>query len=253
MIFIETEGSLRVVTIVSPPFVQKSSQGRIEGFCVDLMNEITAITGNKYNFFLSPNGYGSHINGKWNGMIGEVIKKNADLAITDLTITEKRKEVVEFTESFFEVGVSAIMKKSVADVIESWADLANQTKVIYGTIKGGSTRQFFQTSTDPIVQTMNNYMNSNPDFFVRSVSEGITRVSQGNYVFIGESAAIDYVTSRRCDLTHMKSGWIYDRDYGIAMQKNSPYINSFNTAINQLKVNGKIEELKQKWWKSQCS
>jgi len=160
--------------------------------------------------------------------------------------------VIDFTEPILEVGISAIMKNNISDQIKTWAELANQTDIMYGTIDGGSTKLFFQTSTDPIAQNMKNYMNSHPDSYVRSKSEAIARVSQGNYVFIGESAALEYMTGKRCDLSLIKSGWIYDRDYGIAMQKDSPYIQLFNIAIKLLKANGKIHELKQKWWKSQC-
>lgn len=41
---------------------------------------------------------------KWNGMIGELIRKEADLAVSSLTITAKRSKVVDFTYPFVEAA-----------------------------------------------------------------------------------------------------------------------------------------------------
>ncbi len=47
-------------------------------------------------------------------------------------------------------------------------------------------------------------MESNtPDTFVRSYEEGVERVLNGSYAFLGESTMLDYLVQRNCNLTQI--------------------------------------------------
>lgn len=244
-----SEGALRAVTVLSSPYTQMSD-GKLDGFCIDLLNEITAITGDSYTIYLTHR-YGTKKFGKWNGMIGDVLNKKADLAIADITITEDRKKVVDFTTSFLKVGLTAIMKKSLAEKIQSWEDLLNQTEIKLGTIKSGSTYQFFSKSNNPLVQALYRSMSSRPEY-LRGHYQVAERVNKGDYVFVGESASLEYITSQNCDLTLLQDEWLTEKEYAFAMAKGSPNLSSFNLAISQLKANATIDQLKNKWWKNLC-
>ena len=50
-------------------------------------------------------------NGEWNGMIGELIRNEGDLAIAPLTITSQRQQVVDFSKPFMNVGISIMVLK----------------------------------------------------------------------------------------------------------------------------------------------
>ena len=50
------------------------------------------------------NGYGKLVNGKWDGLIGEVRTRNADMAIIDLSITSDRQRACDFTMPFMNTG-----------------------------------------------------------------------------------------------------------------------------------------------------
>nr|APC94353.1 ionotropic receptor 8 [Pyrrhalta aenescens] len=85
-----------------------------EGFVVDIIKELSAIRGFNYTFVVredKKNGEYENKTGKWNGIIGDLIDENADLAICDLTITKDRAEVVDFTGPFMMLGVSILYKK----------------------------------------------------------------------------------------------------------------------------------------------
>ncbi len=43
------------------------------------------------------------------GMIGEVISRTADMAIAPLTISQKRMEVVDFSKPFMNLGISIMV------------------------------------------------------------------------------------------------------------------------------------------------
>ncbi|GIY38296.1 glutamate receptor 1 [Caerostris extrusa] len=46
----------------------------------------------------------------WNGMVGELIRKDADMAIAPLTITSARENVIDFTKPFMSLGISIMIK-----------------------------------------------------------------------------------------------------------------------------------------------
>jgi hypothetical protein len=66
---------LLLILSQNPPFVQKNGDELLEGFCIDLMKEITKITGYEYDMYVSPNGYGFNFHGRWTGIVGEIVKK----------------------------------------------------------------------------------------------------------------------------------------------------------------------------------
>ncbi|OTF78230.1 kainate-selective ionotropic glutamate receptor-like protein [Euroglyphus maynei] len=90
------------------------------GFCVDLLQEIANVfrqdfqSDFKYNIQISQDGqYGrpDKETGEWNGMFGELIRHQADLAIADLTATYLRETAVDFTMPFMNLGIAILFKK----------------------------------------------------------------------------------------------------------------------------------------------
>ncbi|XP_037578968.1 glutamate receptor ionotropic, kainate 2-like isoform X2 [Dermacentor silvarum] len=112
--------TLRITSIVNAPYVmlkasahKLSANDRFEGFCVDLLREISQHLGFRYRIRLVRDGaHGTRdAQGRWNGMVRELIDKEADLAIGDLTITSAREEAVDFTLPFMTLGVSILFSK----------------------------------------------------------------------------------------------------------------------------------------------
>ncbi|KAL3241983.1 hypothetical protein MRX96_047831, partial [Rhipicephalus microplus] len=113
--------TLRITTILNAPYVmlKKSAQklegnDRFEGYCVDLLREISATLGFRYRLKLVRDGaYGTRDSqGRWNGIMRELVDMEADLAIGDLTITSEREQSVDFTMPFMTLGVSILYKKT---------------------------------------------------------------------------------------------------------------------------------------------
>jgi ABC-type amino acid transport substrate-binding protein len=48
-------------------------------------------------------------NTEWNGLIGAIIKKEADVAVAALTITPERAEVIAFSVPFLETGITIVV------------------------------------------------------------------------------------------------------------------------------------------------
>uniref|UniRef100_A0A4W6DK27 Glutamate receptor n=1 Tax=Lates calcarifer TaxID=8187 RepID=A0A4W6DK27_LATCA len=112
--------SLIITTILEEPYVmlKKSDKAlvgndRFEGFCIDLLKELSNILGFTYEIRLVPDGkYGSQDDkGQWNGMIRELIEHRADLAVAPLTITYMREKFIDFSKPFMSMGISILYRK----------------------------------------------------------------------------------------------------------------------------------------------
>jgi ionotropic glutamate receptor len=110
-----------VITCLTEPYGMRKESSvplhgneRYEGFGIDLIAELSKELGFNYTFIIredKKNGEYDETTNEWNGMIGDVINKKADLAITDLTITSEREAAVDFTTTFMSLGISILYQK----------------------------------------------------------------------------------------------------------------------------------------------
>ncbi|PWA14617.1 hypothetical protein CCH79_00017595, partial [Gambusia affinis] len=148
--------------------------------------------------------------------------------------------------------------------IESAEDLAKQTEIAYGTLEGGSTKDFFKRSKIAVFEKMWSYMRSaDPSVFVKSTNEGVIRVrkSKGKYAYLLESSMNEYIEQRKpCD-TMKVGGNLDSKGYGVATPKASPLRytlsvrladasvgNPVNLAVLKLNEQGLLDKLKNRWW-----
>ncbi|XP_074199742.1 glutamate receptor ionotropic, NMDA 2C isoform X1 [Camelus bactrianus] len=91
-----------------------------KGFCIDILKKLAKAVKFSYDLYLVTNGkHGKRVRGVWNGMIGEVYYKRADMAIGSLTINEERSEIVDFSVPFVETGISVMVARSNGTVSPS--------------------------------------------------------------------------------------------------------------------------------------
>ncbi|XP_026869129.2 glutamate receptor ionotropic, NMDA 2C [Electrophorus electricus] len=91
-----------------------------KGFCIDILKKLSRTIKFSYDLYLVTNGkHGKLVRGTWNGMIGEVFYKRADMAIGSLTINEERSEIIDFSVPFVETGISVMVARSNGTVSPS--------------------------------------------------------------------------------------------------------------------------------------
>ncbi|XP_076446345.1 glutamate receptor 2-like [Babylonia areolata] len=110
-----------VTTILENPFLMVkcptdgrpcTGNNRYEGYCADLIEKISEFVQFQYVLKeVGDNNYGSRVNDSWNGMIGELIRKEADIAVAALSISEVRERVVDFSKPYMDTGTSIMIKK----------------------------------------------------------------------------------------------------------------------------------------------
>ncbi|EEC03801.1 excitatory amino acid transporter, putative [Ixodes scapularis] len=372
----------RVTTILEDPYLMVKNKKyetdgtnqTYEGFCKDLIDAISRLTGIKYQLHLvKDDHYGSVSIDGWNGMIGEIVSNDADIALAGLTITSARKNVVDFTHPFLTSGIAALIKKpsklqkgvgvntflapfelhlwiglgaslgavllflfifgaavmkndhccyqagdedvskdavlkTVCESLEMVAplptgsfmarsisgrivssfwwmfvvlvfstytttltplltlrdaeyssistleELSMQNKVKFGTLRTGGVQEYFEESQYRTNKLIWEAMKTERHVLVGTRQEGVGRVrsSDGKYVFFTESLFADYVNGRRpCDTKVI--GEVFATQYfGLAVTPGSPLREKLNEAIVNMTESGEIDEMKAKWWASEC-
>lgn len=117
-----------VTSILEEPYLMLKTEGdnlvgnnRFEGYCKDLAELISAqlnisyemhiVKDRKYGGIIASNNTEGGDTKEWNGMVGELIRHEADIAIAPLTITSVREEAIDFTKPFMSLGISIMIKK----------------------------------------------------------------------------------------------------------------------------------------------
>ncbi|XP_075217620.1 glutamate receptor ionotropic, kainate 2-like isoform X3 [Lycorma delicatula] len=111
--------TLVVITILEIPYVMMhygknyTGNSRFYGFCVDLLERVSKEVGFDYILDLVPDRkYGAQDpgTGEWNGMVFQLMKHKADLAVGSMTINYARESVIDFTKPFMNLGISILFK-----------------------------------------------------------------------------------------------------------------------------------------------
>ncbi|XP_060693486.1 glutamate receptor ionotropic, delta-2-like [Hemiscyllium ocellatum] len=160
--------------------------------------------------------------------------------------------------STYTANLTAILTNNrIENPIRSFQDLAKQTDVPYGTVLDSEVLQIIKTKgRNPfeLEQTYAHLWNminktNGLENCVKRIHDGIQRVKAGNYAFIWDVAALEYIVENEpdCSLVTARNSKV-DRGYGIALQDGSPYRDIFSHRLLELEQSGELDALKQKWW-----
>ncbi|CAG2109061.1 unnamed protein product [Medioppia subpectinata] len=273
------------------PGVVLSGNDRYMGYIKDLADAIADRLNITYSLRLVKDGYyGTRplSTGRWNGMIGELVANESDIAIAPLTITAQRERVVAFSQPFLMTGITVMMKKptpltsGVSSVMDPfscglWAliglSYASVWVILYA-ISRLSTAGKHESETNcrssisgrilwtvcglftiinskhEVYSRMWRHMNSNPNSMVNSYSEGFQRVreSGGKYAFLMEEASSHLINGQMPCDTMTVGRLIDTKGYGVATPKGSPLSDEINFVVLKLKEEGFMTTLAEKWW-----
>ncbi|XP_067620607.1 glutamate receptor ionotropic, kainate 2 isoform X2 [Eurosta solidaginis] len=85
---------------------------KYEGYAVDLIQKLSEIMDFDYDFLIERStGKLNPETGEWDGIIRRLIDHQAQIGICDLTITQARRKVVDFTAPFMQLGISILYYK----------------------------------------------------------------------------------------------------------------------------------------------
>ncbi len=211
------------------PFVpfEFVENGKIVGIDIDILNEISKKTGLKFK--INEMAFSS--------IIASLNSKKVDMAIAGMGITEERKKQVDFTSTYFDANFALLSKNGSS--FKKLDDLIDKIVVV----QTGTTMYDFLVNynkTHPLDRQINIHS-------LDSNAIGIEMLIRGKAdALLAEEMQGKAYAKMYKNLTYSK---IYSDNsgYAIALQKKSPYKKVINDAVKELKKDGTIDRIIEKW------
>lgn len=217
------EDVLRVATDATfPPFEYTEGGARV-GFDVELIEAIAKVLNRKVEW--------TDIDFK--GLIPGLIADRFDVAASAIYITDERKKVVDFTNSYYPGGLVILTKKG--DTRIKVPDDLNGKKVA---VQVGTKSVNFLKDKYPGAELVE--VEKNQEMFE------LVEIGRADAVVTGKPAAKLYVKTR--GTLQIVEKPLTVEEYGFAIRKGQPdLVKQFNDALEKLKADGTYQQLVAKY------
>lgn len=208
------------------PFEFRNEEtGEYEGFDIDLWKAIAEELG--YEYELNPMDF--------NGLIPALQSNSIDVALAGMTITEERKEKVDFSIPYYDAGLLVLVRADNED-IKSVDDLKG--KVV--ATKTGATSYDFVESLEGIKE-------NKP--FPNIDNAYLELINGGTDAVVHDSPNILYFAKTKGEGKVKPVGDILEgQSYGIAFPKGSGLVDDVNQVLEKFFEDGTYDELYEKWF-----
>lgn len=80
------------------------------GYCIDLLEKLAEDMGFTFDLYIVGDGkYGGLKDGRWTGLVGDLLSGSAHLAVTSFSINSARSRVIDFTSPFFSTSLGILV------------------------------------------------------------------------------------------------------------------------------------------------
>ncbi|XP_003788732.1 glutamate receptor ionotropic, NMDA 3B [Otolemur garnettii] len=81
------------------------------GYCIDLLEQLAEDTPFDFELYIVGDGkYGALRDGRWTGLVGDLLAGRAHMAVTSFSINSARSQVVDFTSPFFSTSLGILVR-----------------------------------------------------------------------------------------------------------------------------------------------
>ena len=233
---IKKKGKLVVGTATGYyPFEMADKSGKLVGFDIDVANALGKELGVEIEFQ----------NYAFSGLIPALQAKKVDLVIAGMTITDKRKEVVDFSETYFKSGQAMLVSKKYPNV-KKWEDLDKKGNVI--AVSMGTT-------ADQTASKM--FKNAEVKKFEGSALAGLEVLNGKAVAVIHEVPWVAIYNKMNSDATYAVLEPFTTEELGIAVPKgNEALLGEINKFVKKYKAGEDYKKayaywfVDMKWWDS---
>lgn len=222
---IKSEGKLVIGTSPDyPPFETLDDQMNVIGFDIDVMNEVAKDLG--VDLEIVQMDFGSLIEG--------LKAKKFDAVAAGVTITDDRKEQVDFSDPYIAGNDALVMRKDNAIEVNNLEDL-----------KGLTVSAQLGTTQADTLKSVDGIKVAEYDLFTTAATA--VAAKQADAVFLNDVVAQAFV-KQNPDLTIVYQQATQPVAY--AVRKDSPDLaQAINETLARLKESGELDELMIKWFK----
>ena len=220
------DGKIIVASDVAYPPFEFAPRTGPRGFDIDLMNEVAKRTGLEVEYR----------NVQFDSLIRGLTSDLFDAVISGMTITDDRRQQVDFSEPYYNVDEALVVRSG--SEIESTGDLENQSLgVQLGTMGQAEAAELLNAGDVEEVRTYEKTIDTAFAALEQGVVDGViydlpaaqTEVEESD----GELELVEVIPT--------------GSQYGIAFPKDSPLIEPVNQALDEIKEDGTYEEIYEKW------
>ncbi|SEA20463.1 glutamine transport system substrate-binding protein [Thalassobacillus cyri] len=198
--------------------------GEMEGFDIDLIKAVADEAGFKVNIESM----------KFDGVVSGMQSGRFDIGIAGMTITEERKETIDFSDPYYDAGLMIAVNKDNNE-IKSEDDLAGK-KV--GTRSGTTSEAYIKENhPDAELVTFPGIVEAYMDLESGRLDAVMYDVPNVQYYVSNDSAKLKTV-----------GDILQGEKYGIAFPKDSDLVEDVNKALETLKENGTYDDIYEKWF-----
>jgi ABC-type transport system substrate-binding protein/ABC-type amino acid transport substrate-binding protein len=212
-----------------PPFEYVDENGEIVGFDMDLFEAIAEAAGFEYEF----------VNTRWDGIFVALASGEFDAVISGATITEERKETVDFSAPYFNAGQMVTVRADNTDIMGP-EDLPGHTVGV----QLGTTGDIAATEIvgDDMMKRYDEY------------TLAFQGLAQGDVdAVVCDSPTSAEIVSANPELNLKIVGDAFtDELYGIAVIKDRPEVlAAINTGLATVRGDGTYNEIYRKWFEAE--
>jgi len=215
---------LRVGTDATFPPMEFVDNGKRTGFDIELTEALGKVLNKRIEW----------IDIDFKGLIPGLVSKRFDVAMSAIYITDERKKVVDFTDSYYAGGLVAMVKDGNA-AIKTLKDL-NGKKVA---VQVGTKSVGYLGTNYPQVQLVE--VEKNQEMF------NLVDIGRADAAVTGKPEAFQYVRTRGG--LHVLDQQLTTEEYGMALRKDTPELTkAINAALAKLKADGTYAQIVKKWF-----
>ena len=214
---------IKVATDATFPPMEFMENDKFAGFDIELVEAVAAKMGKKVEW----------VNIDFKGLVPGLVSKRFDMAVSAIYITDERKKVVDFSDSYYAGGLVAMVKEG--SPIKTLKDLDGK-KV---SVQVGTKSVIYLNEKHPQVQLVE--VQKNQEMF------NLVEIGRADAAVTGKPAAFQYIRTRGG--MQVLGEQLTTEEYGMAVRKDLPQLTaSVNKALAALKSDGSYQAIVAKWF-----
>lgn len=212
------------------PFEFQNDKKEVVGFDIEVLNAVAAKGGFKVKVINTP----------WEGIFAGLNQGDRDLLASAITITDERKQSMDFSEPYFEARQLIAVAKGVTDV-KTFQDLKNKKVAVQTGTTGDEVVQKLLGKTNPNIKRFENM-----PLALKELETGGVDAAVGD-----NGVVINYVKNNpQNGISSVEDTKSFAPEYyGFPVKKgNKELLDKVNAGIKAIKADGTYEQIYNKYF-----